>query len=306
MPGWRRAGALLLLFPFLPTCARAPDAAEGPAARGEEPVSSTGELRVIPLESGFVQDADGLTVEFRQPPQRILSLVPSATQTLQALGAGSLLVGRTDFDTASELSHLPSVGGGLQPSLEAVVSLDPDLVVRFAGESDPATPRRLAQLEIRQFAVRPDGMADVRKTILDLGEITGHRNKASEMVAVMQNTLREIESRLGDRSPRKVAYLLGGNPPWAAGKGTFVEEIIQAAGGINVFSDLDALYGPVSPEELMAREIDVILVPEGSEVSLPRTDLPVTFVPPSLEIPGPYLAQEAWRLAEILHPEAFR
>jgi iron complex transport system substrate-binding protein len=280
MPRWRGAGALLLLLlPTLSACARNPDA-EG------------------------IQEGEASALPGR--PQRILSLVPSATQTLQALGAGQLLVGRTDYDTASVLAHLPSVGGGLQPSLEAVVALDPDLVIRFAGDSDQATSRRLTQLEIPQLEVRPDRMADVRETILELGVITGHQGKAADLVARMDSTLLEIESRLRGRTPRKVAYLLGGNPPWAAGGGTFVEEVIGVAGGINVFHDLKSLYGPVSPEELMAREIDLILVPEGSEVQLPGMDRPVRLVPSSIEVPGPYLAREAWRLAEILHPEAFR
>lgn len=310
MSGWRRAGALfLVLLPFLPACFPGSDTEEAPATEPEGSIFSghpAGERRPLPLPPDTMRDAEGLTVGFRSRPQRILSLVPSATQTLQALGAGSLLVGRTDYDTASALSHLPSVGGGLQPSLEVVVSLDPDLVIRFAGESDRVTPRRLARLGIQQFAVRPDRMADIRRTILDLGEITGFRDKATEMVAEMDSILQEIESRLQGRSRRNVAYLLGGNPPWAAGKDTFVEELIHVAGGANVFDDLEALYGPVSPEELMTREIDLVLIPEGSEVSLPGIDLPVTFVPASIELPGPYLADEAWRLATILHPEAFR
>ena len=75
-------------------------------------------------------------------PTRIVSLVPSATRTLQALQVADLLVGRTDYDTMGGIGHLPSVGGGLDPNPEALLLLDPDLVIRFDGQADPATPDR--------------------------------------------------------------------------------------------------------------------------------------------------------------------
>ncbi|MFC1660614.1 ABC transporter substrate-binding protein [Gemmatimonadota bacterium] len=241
-----------------------------------------------------------------KPPRRIVSLVPSATQVIQALGAGRYLVGRTDFDTGPELAHLPSVGGGLQPSVETLVALKPDLVVHFTGDSDRSTPNRLAELGIPHFAVRPDRMEDVRQIILDLGELTGFTAEAGELLRDMDTTLGEIQRRIrGERRPR-VAYLLGGSPPWVAGGGTFLEELIEAAGGVNVFGDLDVLYGPVSPEELMAREIDLLFLPEGSEVALPGLELPIRRVSPSVELPGPHMAQAAWELAAILHPDLFR
>jgi iron complex transport system substrate-binding protein len=104
----------------------------------------------------------------------------------------------------------------------------------------------------------------------------------------------------------RVAYVLGDHPPWVAGPDTFIHELLTAAGGENVFSDLGALYGPVSPEEFLVREIDLLLTPEGGNVVLPTLELPVKRVSPSLELPGPHLAQSAWELAKILHPEVFR
>ena len=237
---------------------------------------------------------------------RIVSLVPSTTQILLALGGQELLVGRTDYDTSAVLAHLPSVGGGLQPSMESLVVLEPDLVIRFAGDSDRATPGRLDDLGIAHLAVRPDRIADVRALTEELGHLTGRETEAASLIDEMDATLAEIRRRIHGREAVKVAYVLGDHPPWVAGPDTFINELLVAAGGENVFSDLTGLYGPVSPEEFLVRKIDLILTPEGGAVVLPNSEIPVARVSPSVEIPGPYLALSAWELAAIMHPEVFR
>ena len=253
-----------------------------------------------------IEDVTGKPLIFRSPPTKIVSLVPSATRTFQVLGAQNLLVGRTEHDTGTALGHLPSVGGGLHPSLETLVGLDPDLVVRFAGASDLSTPRRLDGLGIRHLAVRLDRIADVRALIRDLGALTGLPGRAGKLVTEMDSTLNEIRQRVEGRPLVRVAYVLGGNPPWVAGPGTFIDELLTAAGGENSFFDLKDLYGPVSPEEFLVRDIDLLLAPEGGEVLLPSTRVRLVRVSAALELPGPDLAQMAWKLAEILHPEAFQ
>ncbi len=239
-------------------------------------------------------------------PRRIVSLVPSATLTLQALGAAELLVGRTDYDSAASLAHLPSVGGGIHPNLEALVALEPDLVIRFDGESDPSTVARLDDLGIPHLALRPDGIPHVRESIRILGEVVHHQEEGDSILAHLDETLDRIRRRVDGMPPVRVAYLLGGNPPWAAGPETFIGELLEVAGGVNVFADLGGLYGPVSQEEILAREIDLIIAPRGSELSLPTWEIPVRRVPTELEIPGPNLPESALELARTLRPEAFR
>ena len=116
-------------------------------------------------------DAAGTRHTFEAAPRRIVSLVPSATEALLAMALANRLAGRTDYDRMPELAGLPSVGGGLQPNLEILVSLDLDLVIRFAGDSDLATAERLTELGIPHFAVQPDGIEDVLTIIGDLGRI---------------------------------------------------------------------------------------------------------------------------------------
>jgi ABC-type Fe3+-hydroxamate transport system substrate-binding protein len=236
----------------------------------------------------------------------VISLIPSASLVLRALGVSEALVGRTDFDTAAVFQNLPSVGGGLHPNLEAIVILEPELVIRFAGDSDPATHTRLEEFGIPHLALRPDGIQDIRRSLGILGAVMGREAAADSILDEMDSNLAEIRKLVGDRPPLRVAFLLGGSPPWVAGPDSYIDELLEVAGGANAFSDLSALYGLVNVESFLAREIDLILAPEGAELGIPDLRIPVKRVSASLEIPGPELASDAWRLARILHPEVFR
>jgi iron complex transport system substrate-binding protein len=290
--------ALLLVCSSLPGCTLSDQEREGESFPPTGQTPSEGVIHLV--------DAAGQELTFQTAPERILSLIPSASEILYALGAGSQLVGRTDFDTTALLAHLPSVGGGLHPNLEAVVGLAPDLVIRFAGGSDQATPLRLDELGIPHLALRPDGVEDIRTSIGLLGTVAQRGQQADSLLAQIDTTLSEIRRRVEGRDPVRVAYLLGGSPPWVAGPGSYIEELLELAGGINVFSDLSGLYGPVNVEVFLIREMDLILAPVGGELGIPETDVPIRRVNGSLEIPGPSLAHNAWELARILHPEAFR
>lgn len=236
-------------------------------------------------------------------PRRVISLVPSVSRIIVALGAWDRLVGRTDFDTIPSLASLPSVGGGLHPSMEVLVSLHPDLVIRFGGASDTDTPARLRELDIAQIAVRPDGVDDVRAIIRQMGEVLDRRAAADSLVADMDGQLDRIRRAAAALPPVRAAFLLGGEPPWVAGPGTFVDQLIRIGGGVNVFSDLDRLYGPVSPEVLRVRDVEVVLVGPGTTPPASLVgDARVGVLPAAVEQPGPDLAEAAWAVARALHP----
>ena len=288
-----RSSADLLLL--LTACASlgcgADDAGERePAAAA----ASRSEVRLV--------DASGTELVLGRPARRVVSLVPSATETLHAMGATGVLVGRTDFDTEPWAVDLPSVGGGIEPDLEALVALEPDLVVRFAGEQDPRTPARLDALGIAHLAVRPDRVEDVYRTAELLGAATGYGRAADSLVAAIRAELDRVARSVRGLERVRVAYVLGGTPPWVAGPGTYIDEVISLAGGDNVFTDLGALYAAVSTEELRTRDIDVVLLSPGA--TLDRTLAPgarVERVDEELEIPGPDVVDAAHHVAELLH-----
>lgn len=292
--------ALIALTVGLAGCQAERSSEEGPASRSRSASDST---QGFPLR---ITDDAGRELRLPRPPARIVSLVPSATETLLALGAGDRIVGRTDFDTVPPLDTLPSVGGGLQPSIERLVALEPALVVRFAAASDRRTPNRLDALEVRHLAVRPDGIDDVRRIVRMLGRAVGARRRADSIVSRIDSTLADVADRVRPLPRKRVAFVLGGSPPWVAGPGTFVDELLSVAGGENVFSDLGDLYGPVSAEAFLSRSIDVVVAVEGVGLELPDESLPVRRVPSSLQTPGPNLGDSARRLARLLHPGAFR
>ncbi|GMR12499.1 MAG: ABC transporter substrate-binding protein [Gemmatimonadota bacterium] len=251
-----------------------------------------------------VVDAAGVEHRFERPPSRIISLVPSATETLLALGVGPSLVARTDFDTAAAVAHLPSVGGGIDPSLELLVVHEPDLIIHFLGPNSAGTANRFAEFGIPSLAIRPDGIDDVRRIIQLFGRVTGRAALADSLVRTIDATIRHVAEAVRGRPPVRVAFLLGGDAPYAAGPGSYVDQLLTLAGGQNVFADLGQLYAQVSLESLVVRQIDVLLLPEGAKPP-PGVDRTVRFVPESIQFPGPRLGEATLALAKILHPAAF-
>ena len=250
-------------------------------------------------------DAAGARHTFDTAPRRMVSLVPSATEALLAMALADHLVGRTDYDRMPELAGLPSVGGGLQPNLEILVSLDLDLVIRFAGDSDLATAERLTELGIPHFAVQPDGIEDVLTIIRDLGRITDASGVADATLREIRDALDDVARRVDELPEPRVVYLLGGDPPWVAGPGTYIDELMAVAGGKNVFADLGTLYAPVSMEALLDRDLDLILLSNGLTPPSPLAHVPSAVLPASVEIPGPGLGQAARDVARLIHPGAF-
>jgi len=254
-----------------------------------------------------VIDASGSERFFTAPATRVISLVPSATETLKALGVDSVLVGRTDFDEQEWLAHLPSVGGGLDPNLEEIVALSPDLVIRFHSKQVSRTPARLDELGITHVAVRPDRLRDLYAGTILLGRVTGADAAADSLVRALEAGLAEVSRRVSELPRLRTIYVLGGTPPWVAGPDTYIDAIIQLVGGDNAFEDLQSLYSAVSPEELRAREIDVVFVSETSQFTTTLTPRArIVEIGSALEIPGPHVVDVAWRIAELLHATSLR
>ena len=290
----RLAGTSLLLFAVLGAgCDRG---APGDAEAGDTAAPES--FRPVELV-----DAAGKTHDLKQAPTRIVSLVPSASAVLIALAEQDRIVGRTEYDTAQVLTQVPSVGGGLEPNLEVLLSLQPDMVVRFEGPTDRRTPEQLDRAGIPHFSVRPDGIADARHIIVELGDMIGRRRGADSLVTAIDDALATVQAQAAAFPPVRVAFVMGGTPPMVAGPGTFIHELIRLAGGVNVFADLTQLYASVSPEELINRDADVFLVMRGTQLD-PRLTRGVRIaeVGDGVQIPGPNLGDAAFEVARALHP----
>ncbi len=276
---------------------------EGDSLGGAEQAAGRG----LASDAGFAQliDDGGAEIVLEQPPTRILSLVPSATDILLALGEVDHLVGRTDYDVHADLGHLPSVGGGLAPSMERIVSLEPDIVVRFRGESDPATPRLLDARGIAHLAIRPDRVQDIRRIIGLLGSMVGEPERADSLRQAMDRELDLVSLGVAG-APRPRIVFLGGDPPSVAGPGTFLHELVEFAGGENAFADMEELYAPISLEEVLRRDVDLILAPEATPIPPALDRIPLGRVPLDVLTPGLQVGRSARVLATILHSDETR
>ena len=186
-------------------------------------------------------------------PDRIVSLVPAATEVIAALGEADRVVGRTaedDFTAAS-------VGNVLDPSIERIVALEPDLVIAWADA--PAVVDRLQKAGLRVHAVRFDRLADASANVRAIGEMLGVAAKADSLANIVEADLKRISDEHHRKKPR-VLYLLDTDPLWTAGPNTFVNDLIEVAGGRNIFDDLHTPWSQVSLEAVIVRQPDVIVV----------------------------------------------
>jgi iron complex transport system substrate-binding protein len=254
-------------------------------------------------------------LEVRRPAARIVSLLPSVTEILLALGAGDRLVARTDYDTDSTLIRLPSVGGGLNPSLERLTVLRPDLVVGWAGDQ---SLDRLAGHGVVVYRPQSQTLADVQCAMLRLGRALGLETAADSLTRAIDGELEGVRRAVQGRPRPSVFYVVWFDPPMTAGPGTYLDELIDIAGGRNAFADAPNPWPTVSLEAVLRRQPAIVIVPRGAERSarLRSTpgwrDLRAVRTGRVIEVdagvfnrPGPRVGAAASTLAGLLHPEAF-
>ncbi|UCC71822.1 MAG: cobalamin-binding protein [Gemmatimonadota bacterium] len=261
-------------------------------------------------------------IKLDEPPQRIVSLIPSITETIVALGAADRLVARSDFDTDPALAHLPSVGQGLTPSLEGLTMLEPDLVIAWPDNASRSVIDRLAELGVTVYTPQIQTLADIERTTRELGDMLGLKWAAASLVAATDAELDAIERAVAGHERLTVFYVVWYEPPTTTGAGTYVDELIEIAGGRNIFEDAPGLWPTVSLEEVLNRQPDIVLLSYTEEIPVDAErlraapgwrDLQAVRDGRVLQIdanlynrPGPRVTEAARQLARLLHPEAFQ
>ena len=259
-----------------------------------------------------VQDMLDRTVSLERPAARIVSLMPSHTETLIALGAGDLLVG-VDGDSPMPAGlDLPRLGSGFQPNLELIVSLEPDLVLTDAFSGLHA---QLADLGMMVFAGTPETVAQVLEFNQVLGELTGFSAEALLLSGEQQLQLNLAASLTADLEPPTV-YVELDPTPFTAGPGSYVDDLLRAVGAVNVVPEELGPWPMVSNEFVSASAPDVVLLldaPFGETEESFRTRTGLTAAEtvvvevaagPAdlLSRPGPGLGQALDWLLGQLHP----
>lgn len=196
------------------------------------------------------------------PVHRIVSTMQSATEWLVLLGHADRLVSRTDFDRQPQLAALPSIGGGLDPSAEAVAALRPDVVIGWRSRASDDLERALAPFHIPVVSFETTDTADVFLNLRRVGVLVGAEHAADSAAAALRAELRRIQA---DACPKglpgapTVFLEVGTDPPMTTGAGTWMNTILEVACLRNLFGDLKASWPTVSLEAIAARNPDWIL-----------------------------------------------
>ena len=250
--------------------------------------------------------------------RRVVSLNPSLTAMLVALGAEGTLVGVDDYSARQQeaVRDLPTVGGLFNPSLEAVVALEPDLVVVVPSLEQRDFRGRLASLGIPVLELPNTDFEAVLRSIVALGERVGRSEAAARRVAEIRRAREAVARAVADRERPRTVVVIQREPLYVVGPGSFVDEMLRAAGARNAVADLDSPYPRVSLEWLLAAAPAVIVDssadPEPAAAYWARwPSLPavrngrVIAVPQGLvTLPGPHLDRALVTLAQALHGEA--
>jgi iron complex transport system substrate-binding protein len=208
--------------------------------------------------STWVVDDAGDTVRLQAPARRVVSLIPASTELLFAIGAGSTLVGRTSYcDYPPAAKAVPDLGDGIKPSIEAVLSQRPDLVILYNSGQNAAVAGRLRELGIPALRVNTDALSDVDRVARILGALTGRRHGADSVAAAFDTALAAATRPARNRRP-KILLLVWEQPPMTIGRGSYLHELVERAGGENLFADVTASSGVVSIEAVAARNPDLI------------------------------------------------
>ena len=270
-----------------------------------------------------VVDQTGHAVTLPATPRRIVSLVPSVTETLFAIGAQDAVVGVTDFcNYPPDARHKARVGDMLAPNLETLVSLKPDLVVATRSGNREETFDQLKRLGLPVYLVdEPPSLAGVLRLVGGLGQLTGRRDAAAAVAAGLEGRIASVRERVAGRPHPRVLYVLWPEPLIVPGRGSLVSELIASAGGESVTADQAQGYPRMSLEAAVGRAPEVIILarhgagtgPAAREQwqrleSLPAIRSGRLYAADGdlLHRYGPRVVDGLELLVRLIHPEAFK
>ncbi len=263
---WLLAAALLLTSAVgcakkeeSPSGIKEPVTASSPSPSASPQATANSKKTVYPLT---VKDASGKDVTFTKAPERIVSLSPSETEVLFALGLGNKIYGVSDYDDYPAEAKTKPKMGNLQGNTEAILAANPEIV--FAGLSlNKKSVEKLTELKLNLFSVEPKTVDQAMERILQYGKITDTQEQAEKVVAQMKAEKQKVVDAVkGLKEDQKKKVYIEFSPGWTVGKGEFMDDLITLAGGVNVASDLVG-WKQISEEKIIQSNPDVILFAKG-------------------------------------------
>lgn len=295
-----------------------PDQTGGGGQRSGEQQSGEG----FPLT---VEDHFGRQVELLHKPERIISLAPSNTELLFALGLSERVVGVTEYcNFPPEALDKPKAGSFSEPYLEQIVILQPDLIIASEMSVTAEKLQQFEELQLPTLVLHPAGFEEVCRALELLGSVTGEKEEARQLITAMRARVEAVQEKLqqlpNTRERVRVYYQVYHDPLMTAGGTSIIHEVIEMAGGNNVFADVEAAYPKISSEAVIERDPEIILFPNfhGTE-KVPLAEIieqpgwqKITAIqneriycldPDKISRPGPRLAGAVEELARIFYPE---
>lgn len=265
-------------------------------------------------ESQALTDEIGRQVTVTQNPARIVSLAPSITETLFALGIGDRVVGATSYcDYPPEALAVERVGDTVRPSLEKIVARRPDLVLVSTASQLEQLVGRLERIGIPVWVSNPRTLDKVTASIERLGEVTGRQDAAAVLVSNMRARIESVRGRVANLRRPRVLFILGSQPLITVGANSFINDLINIAGGASISADAPSEYPQYSLETALARRPEVIFLQGGGEPLPRRLEETPAFRggrvfqldPVLLLRPGPRIVDGLEAMAAKIHPDAF-
>lgn len=276
-----------------------------------------------------LQFVDGLgrEVTLAATAERIVSLAPSATEILFAVGAGDQVIGRDSFSNYPEtVVEIQDVGGSMGDySTEMIASLNPDLVVATEINTIEQV-KALEDLGLTVYYIKnPTELAGLYPILTTVGALTGHSTEAEQLVTDLTDRVKIVTDTLGQVDNRVLVFyeLDGSDPakPWTAGPGTFLDQLVQMAGGTNLGAVMKDAWAQISLEELLVQDPDMIILGDSaygvtaeavtaragwSSLTAVQENRIYAFNDDLVSRPGPRLVDGLEMLAKLIHPELFQ
>jgi iron complex transport system substrate-binding protein len=270
-----------------------------------------------------IVDETGRAIRVPQSIQRVVSLAPSLTETIYALGLQDRLVGDTDYcDYPPEALKKTKVGGGMNPSIETIASLHPDLVLVTKNFNRLETVETLKQLGIPSYATEPHTVEQIISSTQKIAEILGAPESGKSVAEEMEKRLGVLQEQLKNAAPRRVLFVVWTEPLVSIGKDTFIADALRRAGAVSIVDSAQSwpeinleevarlqpeyLVFASSHSEGVSRDVDVLANRPGWRLLEAVRNRRFAVVSDAVNRPGPRIVSAIEDLARQFHPEIFQ
>ena len=269
------------------------------------------------IETREVMDEAGKRVKVPVRPQRIVTLAPNLTEIVYAVGAGDRLVGNTTLcDYPEAAKQIAKIGDTLQPNIERIIALRPDLILVSTASQLETFTKQLDERGIAVFVTDSHDLEGVFRSIKTVGDLLGQQSQAETLVNSLRARATAIEDAVKSRQPVKVFYQVSPSPLWTAGRRSWITDLIRRAGGKSVTGEVEGEWMRYSDEAALASHPEAIIMAtsgEKMEVAPALEKSPAVINKrvygingDYLSRPGPRLVEGLEQIARVLHPEAFK